>query len=323
MLPRPGPPGTGRSRITRTAFFSTTSANYFLAQNQGAAFSTTSANAWLGTKSTTNLAEGSNLYFTDARATANFISNLAATTTDALAEGSTNKYYTDARVGNYLVGSTTLPALLNYWTKSGSNISYSAGHVGIGIASPTVDLDVEGSTAGGGVEQKIYNTSSSGDAYAATYIGTSTDGGEVGSGDARTFTVRFDNCNTNPDFRLKIVALGSLLVIGFMMHNLTEGIAIVAPIAKHKWEDELMHLVRLGLIAGGPTIIGAWIGGFAFSNLWSLIFLAVGAGAIVYVIIEITKHMLKENPEGIFSFTNIFGFLAGMLIMYATGLFVF
>ncbi|HEX7651125.1 MAG TPA: helix-turn-helix domain-containing protein, partial [Candidatus Paceibacterota bacterium] len=100
-----------------------------------------------------------------------FASNLAGTTTDALAEGSTNKYYTDARVGNYLVGSTTLPALLNYWTKSGSNISYSAGHVGIGIASPTVDLDVEGSTAGGGVEQKIYNTSSSGDAYAATYIG--------------------------------------------------------------------------------------------------------------------------------------------------------
>ena len=43
----------------------------------------------------------------------------------------------------------------------------------------------------------------------------------------------------------------------------------------------------------------------------------------MYVIIEITKHMQKENPEGIFTFTNVFGFLAGMLIMYVTGLFVF
>jgi zinc transporter ZupT len=119
------------------------------------------------------------------------------------------------------------------------------------------------------------------------------------------------------------IALGSLLVIGFMMHNLTEGIAIVSPIAKQRWEDEIRHLVMLGLIAGAPTIVGAWIGGFAFSNLWSLIFLAIGAGAIVYVIIEITKHMKKESEESIFTFTNISGFLAGMLIMYITGLFVF
>ena len=118
------------------------------------------------------------------------------------------------------------------------------------------------------------------------------------------------------------IALGSLLVIGFMMHNLTEGIAIVAPIAKHKWADELRHLLKLGLIAGAPTIAGAWIGGFAFSNLWSLIFLAIGAGAVVYVVLEITKHMQREGEEPVFTFTNVAGFLAGMIIMYLTGLFV-
>jgi zinc transporter ZupT len=118
------------------------------------------------------------------------------------------------------------------------------------------------------------------------------------------------------------VALGSLLVIGFMMHNLTEGIAIVAPIARHK-EGEIKHLVQLGLIAGGPTIIGAWIGGFAFSNLSALFFLAVGAGAILHVVIEITKHMKKESEETIFTFTNVLGFFIGLLIMYVTGLFVF
>ncbi|HEY0010311.1 MAG TPA: helix-turn-helix domain-containing protein, partial [Candidatus Paceibacterota bacterium] len=48
--------------------FSTTSAAYFLAQNPSSSgFSTTSANNWLGTKSTSDLGEGSNLYFTDAR----------------------------------------------------------------------------------------------------------------------------------------------------------------------------------------------------------------------------------------------------------------
>ena len=118
------------------------------------------------------------------------------------------------------------------------------------------------------------------------------------------------------------IALGSLLVIGFMMHNLTEGIAIVAPIAKHDNKSEIKHLVMLGLLAGAPTIIGTWIGGFVFSSLWSLFFLVVGAGAIVHVIVEITKHMRKESKETIFTFTNILGFFTGLLIMYITGIFV-
>ncbi|HET8581137.1 MAG TPA: helix-turn-helix domain-containing protein, partial [Candidatus Paceibacterota bacterium] len=59
-------------------FYSTTSADYWLTQQNVSGFSTTSADFWLGTKSTTNLAEGSNLYFTPARATNSFITNLAA-----------------------------------------------------------------------------------------------------------------------------------------------------------------------------------------------------------------------------------------------------
>lgn len=77
---------------------------------------------------TTNVTEGTNLYYTDARWAAAF----AGTTTDALSEGSANRYYTDARVASYITGSSTLPAFLNYWTKSGSNISYTAGDVAIG-----------------------------------------------------------------------------------------------------------------------------------------------------------------------------------------------
>ncbi|MGV8084839.1 MAG: ZIP family metal transporter [Candidatus Bilamarchaeum sp.] len=117
------------------------------------------------------------------------------------------------------------------------------------------------------------------------------------------------------------IALGSLLVIGFMIHNLTEGIAIVAPIAKEK-ENSIKHLLMLGLLAGGPTIIGTWIGGFVYSNLWSVFFLSIGAGAIVYVVLEVFKYMKKENPESVYTFTNVAGFFLGLLIMYLTGLFV-
>jgi zinc transporter ZupT len=78
----------------------------------------------------------------------------------------------------------------------------------------------------------------------------------------------------------------------------------------------------LGLLAGGPTIIGTWIGGFVYSNLWSVFFLSIGAGAIVYVVLEVFKYMKKENPESVYTFTNVAGFFLGLLIMYLTGLFV-
>ncbi|MBI4177266.1 MAG: metal transporter [Candidatus Aenigmarchaeota archaeon] len=123
-------------------------------------------------------------------------------------------------------------------------------------------------------------------------------------------------------FSIGEITLGSLLIAGFMLHNLTEGIAIVAPITKHKSENVLRHLLVLGLIAGGPTIIGAWIGGFAFSQFWSLLFLSIGVGAIFYVIVEVLKYMGNGPQTTLFTPTNVAGFLAGLLIMYATGLLV-
>ena len=59
----------------------------------------TKNNEWLATKSTTNLAEGTNLYYTDGR----FDTRLATKTTTNLAEG-TNLYYTNARVDAWLQG---------------------------------------------------------------------------------------------------------------------------------------------------------------------------------------------------------------------------
>ncbi|MGH9999978.1 MAG: ZIP family metal transporter, partial [Nitrososphaeraceae archaeon] len=58
------------------------------------------------------------------------------------------------------------------------------------------------------------------------------------------------------------VALSTFLIVGFTLHNTTEGLAIVAPMAKSGGKVTIRKLIVMGLIAGVPTIIGAWIGGF-------------------------------------------------------------
>jgi zinc transporter ZupT len=119
-----------------------------------------------------------------------------------------------------------------------------------------------------------------------------------------------------------LIALGTALVIGFTIHNVTEGLAIVAPLARVK--TPLGKLLMMGCIAGGPTILGAYIGGFTYSKLWSLVFLAVGAGAIVQVVYQISRQMAGSQAVlRVFTpLPNLAGLAAGFMIMYATKLFV-
>lgn len=116
------------------------------------------------------------------------------------------------------------------------------------------------------------------------------------------------------------IALGSFLVIGFLLHNTTEGLAILAPLAAER--VRLRTLVLLGLLAGVPTIIGAWIGGFTYSPGWTALFFAIGAGAIAQVLVVLTRLFAKDARRGFASPLNVAGFLAGMMIMYLTGLLV-
>ena len=120
------------------------------------------------------------------------------------------------------------------------------------------------------------------------------------------------------------IALGGLLVIGFMVHNVTEGIAIVSPLTRTFTQIKhfLFHLILMGLIAGAPTILGALIGGFAYSPALGVLFLAIGSGAIFDVSFDITNSMRKGKWLSIFTVTNVLGFLAGLLIMYGTGFLV-
>jgi zinc transporter ZupT len=123
-------------------------------------------------------------------------------------------------------------------------------------------------------------------------------------------------------FALGEAALGTLLIVGFTLHNTTEGIAIVAPLARTK--VRVPDLVRLGLIGGMPTIAGAWLGGLLYSPVWSVIFLAVGAGAIAQVVVQIARQLAGERPAMAFFSTRaaLAGLLCGFLIMYSTGMLV-
>lgn len=118
------------------------------------------------------------------------------------------------------------------------------------------------------------------------------------------------------------IALGGFLVLGFMIHNTTEGLAIVAPIAKDRPARLLGHLAAMGALAGGPTIAGAWIGGFTYSPIWAVFFLSVGAGAIFQVVYEIGKLMRQQSDDRASRLLNAAGLMAGLVIMYVTGLLV-
>ena len=121
------------------------------------------------------------------------------------------------------------------------------------------------------------------------------------------------------------VALSTFLIVGFTLHNTTEGLAIVAPMAKSGGKVTLRKLITMGLIAGVPTIVGAWIGGFLYSPIAAIIFLSIGAGAIFQVVFSITSWISSNTSEprkAILSTPMIAGFTVGMAIMYVTSLMI-
>jgi zinc transporter ZupT len=121
-------------------------------------------------------------------------------------------------------------------------------------------------------------------------------------------------------YSLGEVTLGALLIVGFTLHNTTEGLAIVAPLVGAG--ATLAHLVLVGIVAGAPTIAGAWLGGLVYSPLWSVVFLAIAAGAIAQVVVLVSRQMTRERPLGalVASRPVLAGLVAGFAVMYATGL---
>ncbi len=121
-------------------------------------------------------------------------------------------------------------------------------------------------------------------------------------------------------YALGEAALGAFLIVGFMLHNTTEGLAIVSPIAKDR--PALRTLMILGLVAGVPTIAGALLGGMAYSPLWATLFLSIGVGAIIQVVVALYRMVARQSPETVWTPLTAGGLMAGLVVMYTTGLFV-
>jgi zinc transporter ZupT len=122
-------------------------------------------------------------------------------------------------------------------------------------------------------------------------------------------------------FSLGELALGTFLIVGFMIHNVTEGLGIAAPAAEGS-SPGLRRLAALVLIAGAPTIVGGWLGGFVASDWLGALFFAAAAGAALEVVVEVLRYVARKAPGGLTSGYVLGGFLAGVGIMYATGLLV-
>ena len=122
-------------------------------------------------------------------------------------------------------------------------------------------------------------------------------------------------------FAVGELALGTFFVVGFMVHNVTEGLGIAAPIAERRTVS-LRRLAVLALIAGAPAIPGAWLGGFVTSDVLGVLFFAGAAGAALEVVVEVGRYVARRAPGGLSSSYVLGGFLAGIAVMYVTGLLI-
>jgi zinc transporter, ZIP family len=125
-------------------------------------------------------------------------------------------------------------------------------------------------------------------------------------------------------YALGSLALGAALIVGFALHNTTEGLAIVAPIANGDgaWrKGSLPRLAGLGAIAGAPAILGTWIGASAYNPSLAALLFGLGAGAIAQVIVQIAPSV-RDSSGRLLHPLAATGVIAGLLLMYATGLLI-
>ena len=121
-------------------------------------------------------------------------------------------------------------------------------------------------------------------------------------------------------FAVGAAALGTFLVVGFIIQNITEGLAIVTPIVNDK--PSFLRLTLMGVLGGGPAIVGAWVGGLSYSLPASVLFLSIGAGAVFVVVYELLRMLQKDGAQNPMPLTLFSGVTVGMLMLWVTGLFI-
>jgi hypothetical protein len=120
-------------------------------------------------------------------------------------------------------------------------------------------------------------------------------------------------------FATGAASLGAFLVIGFTLHNITEGVGIVAPLLREP--PRLVTFAALALLAGLPAVLGVWLGSYAFTPHWAALALAVGAGAILQVIVEVGALLLRQGAAAGHAWASaptLGGLALGLGLMTAT-----
>ncbi len=110
------------------------------------------------------------------------------------------------------------------------------------------------------------------------------------------------------------ISLAVVLVVGFALHNATEGFGITAPLAGGSRRPSWGQLALLGLIGGGPTVVGSILGGLFVNDALAITFLALAAGSIIYVLIQLLGVALKLGR----GYGLYWGILIGLAAGFAT-----
>lgn len=119
------------------------------------------------------------------------------------------------------------------------------------------------------------------------------------------------------------ISLAVLLVIGFAVHNATEGFGIVAPMAAEGEHPSWAFLALLGVIGGGPTFVGTVVGQSFVNETVNMMFLALAAGSILYVIVQLLNVGFKLGHREMLMWGLFAGVLFGLgteLVLVAAGL---
>ena len=118
------------------------------------------------------------------------------------------------------------------------------------------------------------------------------------------------------------ISLALLLIIGFGLHNATEGFGIVAPLTGDDDRPSWALLALLGLIGGGPTFAGTIIGQTVVNDYLFVAFLALAAGSILYVVLQLLKVAFKLGYAELLMWGILAGLFAGIatdMILIAAG----
>ncbi len=107
--------------------------------------------------------------------------------------------------------------------------------------------------------------------------------------------------------------LAIVLVIGFAAHNSTEGFGILAPGMMAGSRYSLRRIFALGLIGGGPTFVGTLVGSLYSSDVLSVLFYGLAAGAILYVVLQMSRPMLAPATRDVVILFVVVGFILGVL----------